>query len=72
MTNHDGKGNWGCGMLTGLFIGFVLALNIDDPSPFRPMVTIGLVAIASAWAAWRFGDRFWRWLIVAFRYVFWV
>jgi hypothetical protein len=52
----------GCGGLLGLLLGLACAFRLAAEDGPRLALVTGVSVLLFAFLAWRFGERFWRWL----------
>jgi hypothetical protein len=52
----------GCGALIGLASSLWIWIGLADGLAGRAVAVSCASAVLCAWLAWRFGDRFWRWI----------
>lgn len=52
----------GCGGLLGLALGLACAFRLASDDGAKLALVTGVSVLLFAFLAWRFGERFWRWL----------
>src|SRR5688572_28318602 len=68
VNDRSVRGSLGCGAVVGLIVGISLATNISGPAPVRPTMLVVACGLTAGWVSWRYGDRIWRWILMALRF----